>query len=102
MNNNFRINIPTSTLTLLEALLTALHMSNALGTPFAFEAGGTYGKVKDALLHALAEALDHHTMLPYESCTEVAYRFYWEALDNGENIAYQIDLWNRDMIALRP
>jgi hypothetical protein len=100
MNNNHRIDIPAPVLALLEVLLSALKMANALDTPFAVETDGTYGKIKDALLHALAEALDHHTTIPFGTCTEIAYLLYWESIDNWEDIAYQIDLWNKDIISL--
>lgn len=96
---NTAIILPATILSFIQAILDLRVQANALDTPFAFQSH-TYGALDKALLQALVDALDHHTLIPFGTCTEIAHLLNRETVDNGEDIAYQIDLWNRNLISL--
>lgn len=96
---NTAIILPATILSFLEAILGLRVQANALDIPFAYQTG-TYGRLDSALLQALAEAIDHHTSISFADSTMIAHLLNQATLDNGEDIAYQIDLWNRDIISL--
>lgn len=96
-NNN--LSIAPAALDLLEALLKALFAANALDGTMAYQSHA-FGKIADALKEATACAIADSQVIYFEDAREIAARLYREAIDNGENIAYQIDLWNNNIISL--
>ena len=96
---NTAIILPTAIITFLEAILGLRREANLLDIPFAYQSH-TYGALDKALLQGLVDALEVHTDLDFGTCTQVAHLLNQETVDNGEDLAYQIDLWNRDIISL--
>lgn len=96
---NTAINLPANIIAFLQVILGARIEANALDTPFAYQTG-TYGALDKALTLALAEAIDHYTLIDFGTCTRIALLLNQETINNGEDIAYQIDLWNRNLISL--
>jgi len=86
-------------LALAEDLITSLHTANRLDGYFARQAGGPFGAIHDAVVLTLAAALVTADPLFWEDARAIATRLLDEALDNGENLAYQIDLLNRGVIS---
>lgn len=85
-------------LALIEALNQARILANA-SVPHASQRG-TYGAVEDVLYGAIqTELLQQDEFLPDEALL-VAKRLVWEAIDNGENIAHQINGWNIDLFTV--
>jgi len=83
---------------MIETLNTMRRDVNALpgGHPYQDK---TYGAIAHALEIAVTTAItDAHPMFWTEALV-IAQRLCHEAVDNGENIAYQVDLWNRGVIA---
>lgn len=80
-----RIEISEGELTLAEKLLDALYDANALSGMYAVQNGGAYGEIRKALLRTLEIATRNRA---------AARRLYESAINNGENIAYQIKLNN--------
>jgi len=98
-NNNLQIT--AQALALVEALLSSLKAANALDGYFAREAGGAYGDIKKALITSLACAIATDSgPIDFGDARDIARCLYEEAINNWENIAYQIDLWNREIISL--
>jgi len=85
-------------LALLEVLLTALFEANRLDGHMAYQ-DHAFGKIADALVEATACAIADSQVIFFEDARAIARRLYDEAIYNGENIAYQIDLWNKGIIA---
>lgn len=85
-----RITFAPAPLDLLEALLRLVYAANALDFDHAYETA-TYGAIKAALLKALEVELAPQAGLEFR---DIARLLYDEAIDNGENIAYQVDLFN--------
>lgn len=92
--------LPAPALDLLEVLLKALFAANALDGAHAWGwtgSGGSYEAIDNALQVTLTNALREAKVSDPD---KVAARLLHEAIDNGENIAYQIDLWNKGLIDL--
>lgn len=101
MTNNITILFRSAPLALCEVLLTALHTANALGEYHEGQAGGTWGGIYDALLKGLwCEIRATNNTLTPDEVTDIAKRLRAEAIDNGENINYQLHLWNKGIISL--
>lgn len=84
---------------LAETLLAALRTANALDGYHARQVGGSYGAIQTALVTTLACAiLGSHTSFFFDDTRKIAKRLLEEATDNGENVAYQIDLYNEGVI----
>jgi hypothetical protein len=97
-NNN--LNITSAALAVLEALLLALRLCNAAEGTMAVQSNA-YGKIADALRYSIANALkDGGLIATWEETTAIADRLYEEAIDNGEDILYQLTLWNLGSISL--
>lgn len=87
-------------LALIEVLLMAVYSANSLGSYHERQTGGTFGAVYDALKKAIwceLRVTGHLTWTP-DDLTQIAKVLVSEAIENGENIVYQIDLWNRNLI----
>lgn len=100
------IKIPADELAMIEHLNDTLRLSNAVDGFHAFQFGGTYGAIRDALLLALSISLsgnrypdNSRQSLAQIRAREIAEVLTNEAVDNGENIAYQIELWNEGRIS---
>ncbi len=91
------INIAPAALALVETLLRALMEANRLDGTMAYQSHA-FGKIADALVEALACAIADSRVIYFPDARKVARRLYDEALDNGEDIAYQIDLLNKGII----
>jgi hypothetical protein len=96
---NLRVELSENGLALAERLRDALLTSNAFGGAYAMEFGGAYGAIKVALLTTLQVALAE-AQVPIPLVERLARRLYDEAVDNGESIAYQVGLWNDNVIDL--
>lgn len=59
---------------------------------------GTYGRVVNALIFAIATEISGANRMFWPDAAAIARRLYDEAIDNGENIRYQVDLWNKGII----
>lgn len=95
------IEIAADELAMIELLNDALRLSNRVDGWHAYQFGGTYGAVRTALLTALTISLGGglYPLGTEERLSEIAKALANEAVDNGENIAYQIDLWNEGRIS---
>ena len=85
-------------LALLEGLLSLLRTSNLLDGPFALQSR-TYGAISSALRTAMIDALHTTPHLLLSDCDAVADTLLDAVLHNGEDIAYNLDLWNRNIIS---
>lgn len=95
------LNFRPEALALLEVLLQALYTSNALGAYHEVQVGGTFGGIWDALLKGIwCEIRATDSGLTPDEVTAIAKVLREEALSNGEDLAYQIDLWNKGTIGL--
>jgi hypothetical protein len=97
------VSITDAELELVETLRTALYKANALDGDHAYENGGSYGTIKVALITTLAFAIHKSTtypVTPFTECEDIARRIYDEVVDNGEDVKYNIDLWNEGVITL--
>lgn len=84
---------------LAETLLTALRETNRLGGYHERQHGGSYGAIKTALVTTLACAiLGSANEFFFDNTRKIAERLYDEAIDNGESIQWQIDLYNEGVI----
>lgn len=86
-------------LALAEDLLVSLRTANRLDGYFARQHGGAYGPISEAVLVTLTAAIVQADLMYWEDGRDIARRLYDEALDNGENLAYQIDLMDKGVIA---
>jgi hypothetical protein len=87
-------------LALAEDLLTSLHTANRLDGYFATQHGGAWGGIHEAVILTLTAAIV--TPLPamfWPDGRDIAKRLVHEALDNGENLAYQIELMEKGIIS---
>jgi hypothetical protein len=85
-------------LALAEDLLISVRKANRLDGYFAQQAGGAYGVIHDAVVTTLTAAIATARPMFWEDARRIAKRLLDEALDNGENLAYQIDLFDRGVI----
>lgn len=101
ITRNVPINLGISDLILVKTLDKARHAANASDHQ-GHENDGTYGLVKKALLSALAKAIEFGPFYEFteEESEQIAERLYDEAIDNGEDITYQIYLWNTNQITV--
>jgi len=86
-------------LALAEDLLVSLHTANRLDGYFADGHSGAWAKIHDAVIVTLTAAIT--TPLPamfWGDARVIAERLVHEAIDNGEDIAYQISLMDRGVI----
>lgn len=97
-NTNNILSFRAEALVLCETLLTALHMANALGSYHELQVGGTWGGIYDALRKALWCEIRVCTLLTPDQIDTIVEVLRHEAIENGENISYQIDLWNKGII----
>lgn len=84
---------------LIEDLLRVQRQANALDGYHARQSG-TYGAVKEGLVTAITCAIITNQMCGSSYARSIADRLYDEAIDNGENIRYQVQLWNDGVIGL--
>jgi hypothetical protein len=91
------INIAAAALALAEVLLGALRTANALDGKMAYQAHA-YGKIADALVETIACAIADSQVIFFDDARAIAKRIYEEAIDNGEGVAYCIDLFNEGVI----
>ena len=96
---NTNILLPINIIAFLEGILHLRVQANLLDTPYAYQSR-TYGALDSALICALTDALEVHTDLDLDTRIKVARVLNFGTIDNGEDLAYQIDLWNRDLISL--
>lgn len=87
-------------LALCEVLLKALFAANALDGTMSYQSHA-FGKIAEALKETIACAIADFQVIYFDDARAIAQRLYEEAIDNGENIDYQIDLWNAGRIDLR-
>jgi hypothetical protein len=85
-------------LALAEDLLVNLHTANRLDGYFAQQHGGPWGKIQEAVILTLTAAIATDIPMFWGDARVIATRLLDEALDNGENLAYQIDLMDRGVI----
>jgi hypothetical protein len=91
--------IPEEEMEFIESINTALKKANEMGSYHAQQVGGTYGYLADALIGAIACAmLDSGAVESFATGREVGGRIYDEITNNGENFAYNLDLFNRGVI----
>lgn len=96
---NTAIILPATILSFLQAILDLRVQANLLDTPYAYQSR-TYGALDSALICALTDALEVHTDLDLDTRLAIARLLNHETVDNGENLSYQIDLWNNNHISL--
>ena len=89
------IKISPDEMAMIEALNSLRHETNALPGGHA-QQDKTYGAIAQALEVAVTTAVHDGG---HAEARAIAQRICWEAVDNGENIAYQIGLWNAGVIA---
>lgn len=100
-NNNITILFRSGPLALIETLRAALYITNGLGAYHEVETGGTFGAIANALKKAIwCEIRATNNTLRPDQIDAIVNRLYDEAIDNGENIDYQIHLWNKGIITL--
>ncbi len=103
-NNNHRLIITSDALALVEALLRSLIEANRLDGYFARQVGGAWGAIDEAMVTTLACAIADRSIegnhIFFGDARDIARRLRDEAIDNGENISYQIRLWNEGIISL--
>ena len=96
-------------LALCEQLLADLRTANSIeptdphGPSWASgEQMSPYGAIQQALLVSLTTLVvdTSYLALYFGDAAEIAVRIYEEAVDNGENIAYQFDLLDRGIISV--
>jgi hypothetical protein len=93
------LNINAAALALLEVLRTALFTANSLDGTMAYQSHA-FGKIQDALVEATACAIADSQVIYFDDARKIAARLVQEAINNGEDIAYQIGLWNKEQIEL--
>jgi len=83
---------------LIEALDGLRRDANALsgGHP---QQDKTYGAIASALEVAVTTAIHDRASVHWTEARSIARWLCYEAVNNGENMAYQVALWNRDMIS---
>jgi len=86
-------------LALAEGLLTSLHTANRLDGYFANGHGGAWGGIHEAVILTLTAAIATPIPMFWGDARVVAARLVHEAIDNGENLAYQIELMDKGVIA---
>jgi hypothetical protein len=92
------INFATATIALLNLLREAMYAANAAEVHAPQDS--TYGNISEVLISALTLAFETETFAKGELAERLARLVLDEAIDNGEDIAYQIDLLNRGIIHL--
>lgn len=101
MTNNITLLFRSAPLALCEVLLKALFEANAIDGYHARQQGGSFGAIAEALKKTLwCEIRTLSTTLTPDEVTAIANLLFDEALSNGENIDYQIHLWNKELITL--
>ena len=83
---------------MIEALNTLRHETNALPGGHA-QQDKTYGAIAHALEVALTTAIHDSTIIHWTEAKAIAQRLHDEAVGNGENIAYQVAMWNAGVLA---
>lgn len=79
----------------IEALNTLRHEANALPGGHAYK---TYGAIAHALEVAVTTAVHDGATIHWTEAQAIAQRLCHSAVDNGEDIAYQIGLWNDEEV----
>lgn len=95
---NIQVLVTPDELALIESLNKARITANALGGYHERQAGGTYGAVASATTIALTAAIATQQVIFWPEARMVAERILEEVVDNGENVTYNIDLWNKNVI----
>jgi hypothetical protein len=97
MTTNRILNLTDDAIALCNTLRAAALEANRLDGKMAYQQHA-YGKISDALVETIACAIADSTILHFDEARKIARRLADEAVDNGENISYQIDLWNEGII----
>lgn len=98
MRINQELRMSDGALALCESLRTCLYEANALDGTMSYQ-GHAFGKISDALVETIACALSDAQVIFFGDSRKIARRLHDEMIDNGENIAYQIQLWNDGIIS---
>lgn len=85
------ITMSPGALALSETLLGANREANRLDGKMAYQTHA-YGKIQEALIETVACGISDAQPVHFGQSRTIARRLVDEALDNGENIAYQIAL----------
>jgi hypothetical protein len=87
----------TDQLALCDTLRTAMLTANSLDGKHAYQNGGSYGAIMDAVIKTLAVTLEGQGHGPRKAL-RVARALEYHAVDNGESITYNYRLWEQGVI----
>jgi hypothetical protein len=96
---NIHLSFAPAALALCEVLLRSLFEANALNGTMSYQAHA-FGKISDALVETIACAIADSMTIYFDDARTIARLLHDEAIDNGENIAYQVNLFNEGQISL--
>jgi hypothetical protein len=88
-----QIKFSTGEWAMIEALDGLRRDANALDGGHA-QQDKTYGAISDALEVAVTTAITDAEPMFWTEARAIAKRLCYEAVNNGENISYQVALWN--------
>lgn len=93
-----KIEFSPEVMAMIETLNRLRLEANALPGGHAYQ-GKTYGAIAHALEVTVTTAVHDARRIHWTEAQAIAQRLCYEAVDNGEDMAYQIGLWNRGVIA---
>jgi hypothetical protein len=83
---------------MIEALNRLRNDANAAPGGHAYQSK-TYGAIARALEVAVTTAIHDRDIIHWTEAQDIAQRICYSAVDNGEDMAYQIKLWNAGVLA---
>lgn len=99
MSKNVPIHVDPDQLALCEELVKALYHANALPARFSWERGGPFGAIHQAVYLSLCHTLARGAK-PLVRHGLIARLLIDEMFDNGEDITWQIKMWNENRLTL--